>query len=186
MVWSPRQRPHHGFSILCIDNENQCQWFMHQQGTICLRHHVKCKLIKTPQLSMHCNVKEMGHDFTRNREGNIQTFEPMGKIQMSRENPSSYQPPILSFCAQSLEVVGEFIAWEWEEYGKKFKLGRAPIFEKCVLTSWERKNPKMYAHSLLHSRFHLPSRFWELQDIFYHPSFIQYGGMLIIVVHPNL
>ena len=99
--------------------------------------------------------------------GNYSTFEPMGKIQMSRENPSSCQPPILSFCAQSLEVVGEVIAWEWEEYGEKIELGRAPIFLKRVLTSWARKHQKTYAHSLMHSCFHLPSHFRDLRDIFY-------------------
>ena len=90
----------------------------------------------------------------------------MGKIQISRENPSSSQPPILSFCAQSLQVVGEVNALEWEEYGKKFELGRALFFEKRVLTSWERKHPKTYAHSLMHSRFHLSSRFWRATRCF--------------------
>ena len=41
-----------------------------------------------------------------------------------------------------LEVVEVVITWEWEEYGKKFELGRAPIFEKHVLTPWASKNPK--------------------------------------------
>ena len=42
---------------------------------------------------------------------------------------------------------------EWEEYGKKLELGRAPILEERVLTPWARKHPKMYAHSLMHLRF---------------------------------
>ena len=39
---------------------------------------------------------------------------------------------------------------EWEEYGKKIELGRAPILEERVLTPWERKHPKKYAHSFMH------------------------------------
>ena len=38
---------------------------------------------------------------------------------------------------------------EWEEYGKKVELGRAPIFEERFLGSWEKKHPKTYAHSLM-------------------------------------
>ena len=39
------------------------------QSQYVLRHHVKCKLIKIPQLIMHRNIKKMGHDFPKNREG---------------------------------------------------------------------------------------------------------------------
>ena len=39
-----------------------------------LRHHVTMQLIKIPKLAMCRNVKEMGHDFTRNREGEL--FKP--------------------------------------------------------------------------------------------------------------
>ena len=43
----------------------------------------------------------------------------------------------------------------WE----KFELGRAPILEKHVLTSWASKNQKMYAHSTMHPHFSLPHVF---------------------------
>ena len=46
----------------------------------------------------------------------------------------------------------------WE----KFELGRAPILEKCVLTSLASKNPKMYAHSSMHPHFSLPRVFGTL------------------------
>ena len=46
----------------------------------------------------------------------------------------------------------------WE----KFELGRAPIFEKRVLTSLASKNQKMYAHSTMHPRFSLPHVFGAL------------------------
>ena len=39
----------------------------------------------------------------------------------------------------------------------KFELEKPSVFEKRVLTSWASKNPKMSAHSIMHSRFHLSS-----------------------------
>ena len=44
----------------------------------------------------------------------------------------------------------------------------------------KRKHPKMYAHSLMHSRFHLPSRFGERRDVFDHPSFMFQFFFLIV------
>ena len=97
-------------------------------------------------------------------------LEPLGKSHVSKENPSKLSTthflsffPIIYFYQNLVEVV---TTWEWEEYGKKFELGRAPILKKHVLTSWERKHPKTYAHSLMHSRFHLPSCFGERLDAF--------------------
>ena len=93
---------------------------------------------------------------------------------MSKETPSKLSTthflsfsPIIYFCQNSVGVV---IAWEWEEYGEKIELGRAPILEKRVLTSWEKKHPKTYAHSLRHSRFHFfPHVLGEKQNIFLSP-----------------
>ena len=48
---------------------------------------------------------------------------------------------------------------EWEEYGKKFKLGREPFLEKRVLTSLARKVPKNVGHSTIHPRFSFSSPF---------------------------
>ena len=43
-------------SAIKIDADGLCP----SQGQCVLRHHVKCKLTKIPQLAMHRNVKEMG------------------------------------------------------------------------------------------------------------------------------
>ena len=43
-------------SAIKIDADSLCA--SQEQGV--LRHHVKCKLIKIPQLTMRRNVKEMG------------------------------------------------------------------------------------------------------------------------------
>ena len=53
---------------------------------------------------------------------------------------------------------------EWEEYGKKFKLGKGPVFEKRVLTSLARKMPKNVGHSAIHPRssFANAGKAWEL------------------------
>ena len=60
------------------------------QAQCVLRHHVKCKLIKIPQLAMRRNVKEMGHDFIRNREWEIsKPLANWGKAKCPRENPSA-------------------------------------------------------------------------------------------------
>ena len=61
----------------------------------------------------------------------------------------------------------------------------------------KRKHPKMYGHSLMHSHFHLPSRFGERRDVLIiHPSRFQfisslcmpspsYGSHQNAVVHSN-
>ena len=43
-------------SVIKIDSDGLCA----SQAQCVLRHHVKFKLIKIPQLAMHHNVKEMG------------------------------------------------------------------------------------------------------------------------------
>ena len=43
-------------SMIKIDVDDLCA----SQAQYVLRHHVKCKLIKIPQLAMHHNLKEMG------------------------------------------------------------------------------------------------------------------------------
>ena len=43
-------------SVIKIDADGLCAG----QAQCVLRHHVKCKLIKIPQVAMRCNVKEMG------------------------------------------------------------------------------------------------------------------------------
>ena len=46
-------------SVIKIDGDGLCS----SEAQYVLRHHVKCKLIKIPQLAMHFNVKEMGEWF---------------------------------------------------------------------------------------------------------------------------
>ena len=43
-------------STIKIDVDGLCAI----QAQCVLGHHVKCKLIKIPQLAMRCNIKEMG------------------------------------------------------------------------------------------------------------------------------
>ena len=96
-------------------------------------------------------IMRWGHDFLRIRGGGCLTLSHGGKpIKTITTHFLSFSP-IIYFCKNLVEAV---IAWEWEEYGKKFELGRAPIFEKCILTPSASKNPKTSAHSSMHSRFH--------------------------------
>ena len=68
--------------------------------------------------------------------GNIQTFEPMGKIQMSKGEPIKLSTTHFVFCAQSLEVVGEVISLDGKGMEVKFEFGKSPIFGKCVFNLW--------------------------------------------------
>ena len=43
-------------SAIKIDVDGLCA----SQAQCVLKHHVKCKLIKIPQLAIRCNVREMG------------------------------------------------------------------------------------------------------------------------------
>ena len=82
----------------------------------------------------------------------------MGKIQLSKGEPlKTINYPFLVFFPNHLFLpeigwgsycMGMGRVWE------KNDLGRAPILEKCVLTSWE-KNPKLYANSTIPPHFSL-------------------------------
>ena len=51
-------------------------------------HNVNMQLIKIPTTSyVNATLNIWGHDFTRNREGELFNLEPMGKIQMSKVKP---------------------------------------------------------------------------------------------------
>ena len=100
----------------------------------------------------------MGACFPKDKGGLIfKPLGPMGKSQRSKGKPiKTVHCPFLVFFPNHLylpKVVEVVITWEWEEYGKKFELGRAPIFEKHILTHGESKNPKTYAHSTRHLHF---------------------------------
>ena len=90
---------------------------------------------------MRCNVKKMGHDFTRNRKGEL--FKPLivwGKAKCQRENPSSCQPPFLSFMLSHLKLVKEVISLGWERYGVQIRIwGVTHFLENVVLASWASK-----------------------------------------------
>ena len=87
---------------------------------------------------MRHNVKEMAAWFHKEYGGGIiQTLDPMGKIQMSRENPSSCQLAFLFFVPNHLwDWLGEVISMGWERYEIKFEFGKSPIFGKCVFDLW--------------------------------------------------
>ena len=70
MVWSSRQRPHHGFSILCSVIKIDADGSLAREAQYNFGHHVNIHLIKIPTTSnVNATLKIWGHDFTRNREG---------------------------------------------------------------------------------------------------------------------
>ena len=80
----------------------------------------------------------------------------MGKSQMSMIEPIKLSTAFLVFFPNHLflpECGWVSYYMEWEEYGKKFELGRELIFEKCVLTFLARKIPKNVCHSAMHPCF---------------------------------
>ena len=120
---------------------------------------------------------------------------------MSKGEPIKPSTTHFFFCAQSCNSskiwLSQLMHGNGEEYGKKFKLGRGPIFGKHVLTSLARKMPKNVCHSAIHPRssfcshreslgavFDLhdlgccmfSSRFWAL-DIFPHHQKSKLGSL---------
>ena len=62
---------------------------------------------------------------------NIQTLEPIGKIQMYKEEPIQLSTNHFVFCAQSSRSwLGKFNAWGWEEYGSQIWIWKATHFWK--------------------------------------------------------
>ena len=76
-------------------------------------------------------------------------------------------------------------------WATNFELGRDPFLEKRVLTSWERKRPKIVCHSAMHSRFWVFSRFGEqlVSCVFFLPRFwlclLFSHGLEVVFVMPG-
>ena len=75
MVWSSRQRPHHGFYIyvseikIDVDGIHASRWHSN------FGHHANMQLIKTLTNNYaNATLKRWEHDFTRNRGG---IFKPL-------------------------------------------------------------------------------------------------------------
>ena len=72
-----------------------------------------CNLIKIPTTNyVNATLKIWGHDFLRISGGDIQTFEPMGKSQMSKGEPiktvnylSCLIHPIIYYYKKLVELV---------------------------------------------------------------------------------
>ena len=125
-----------------------------------------------------------GHDFLRitAREGVV--FKPLvqwGKAKCQRENPSKLSTTFLVLFNQSFITAINWLSWLLHGMGKlwqpKFELGRAPIFEKRVLTPWASKNPKTSAHSNMLSHFHV------FLTIFLHVGLLKEVGTSYVGTH---
>ena len=110
-------------------------------------------------------------------------LNPLGKTHQNYQLPLflSFPQPFISARISLRQLLHRR-----EQYGKKFKLGRALILEECVLTTWSRKNPKTYIHSLMHQHFHLPSRFGEGTGHWDDRSFIHGGGFSFTIIYHGL
>ena len=66
---------------------------------------------------------------------NIQTFEPMGKFQMSKGEPINISTTNFFFFSQSSRSwLGKVNAWGWEEYGSQIRIWEDTHFWKtCFL-----------------------------------------------------
>ena len=84
-------------------------------------------------------LRKWGHDFTWNR-GDIQTLEPMGKIQMSKGKPIKLSTThfcffvsIVYFCQKLVE---ELISLGWERYRGQTQIRKTTHFGKHVFLMW--------------------------------------------------
>ena len=88
---------------------------------------------KIPTTSYVNETKRWGHDFTRNRGGNIQTLEPILLRQMSKGKPIRLSTTHFVFCAQSFRNwLGKLMHGDGKSMGVEFEFGKPPIFGKRV------------------------------------------------------
>ena len=84
-----------------------------------------CNLIKIPTTSyVNATLKGWGHDFLRIREGDIQTFEPMGKIQMSKGKPIKMSTIFLVLFTQTFITTRKWLRklFPWDGKGMEVKI----------------------------------------------------------------
>ena len=80
---------------------------------------------------MHRNIKKMGHDFTRNREGEIINPWANGVKPVSKgKTRKTVNYPFFLLCPVIYKLVGEVNAWGWEEYGSQIQIWEATHFRK--------------------------------------------------------
>ena len=63
-------------------------------------------------------IMRSGHDFLRIRGGNIQTFGPMGKIQMLEGEPIKLSTTFLVSFTQSFITARNWLGWLLQGMGK--------------------------------------------------------------------
>ena len=91
------------------------------------------QLIKIPTTScVNATLKRWGHDFTRNREGSIQTIEPIGLIQMSMGEPIKLSTTLFVFLLRIIYLFQKLVravnALGMEEYGNQIRIGASHHF----------------------------------------------------------
>ena len=142
--------------------------------------------------------------FPKDKGGGVKylTYGPMGKIQMSMRKPIKLSTAFLVFFFPNHlflpECGGVSYCMEWEEYGKKFELGRDPFLKNVFWLPWQKKCPKTYAIlpyiHVFHFPHHSPSRwgFWEQLEFFLCLSFHVFGcwlhfsqGLEVVFVMPG-
>ena len=133
-------------SSIKIDADSLCA----SQEQYVFRHHVTMQL---PQLAMRCNIKEMGAWFHKEwGGGNIWTFDPMGKSQISKGEPIKLSTTHFVFCAESSRSwLGKVNAWGWEEYGSQIRIWEATHFWKTCFwfrqaNAWKCMPKPLFTH----------------------------------------
>ena len=156
-----------------------------------------CRLIKNPQPTMSMQqIMRWGHDFLRIRGvwGGCLTWSNGGKPIKTVNYQFLVFFPNLLFLP---EFGWGSYCMEWEEYGKNFELGRAPIPEERVLTSWEKAPRKCMSIPSWRNVFHFPSHvgscgtFWIIDPSFTGNShvdelscmFILHVSVVFFIVH---
>ena len=105
-------------------------------------------LIKIPTtIYVNATLKIWGHDFLRIRGGDIQTFGPMGKTQMSKGEPIKLSTTFLVLLTQSFITarnwLGLVIAWDGQGMTSQTRIGEAiSCWETHFDSLGKQKNPK--------------------------------------------
>ena len=110
-------------------------------------HHVNMQLIKIPTTSyVNATLKRWGHDFLSIRGGIFKPLIQWGKAKCQGENPSSYQPPFLSYSPNHLFMLeigwGSYCMGMGRVWQSKFELEKPSIFGKHDFDFWGKLTPK--------------------------------------------
>ena len=99
-------------------------------------------------------LKRWGHDFTRNKEGELFNLEPLGKLQMSKVKPIEWSTtPFCLLCQVTSRLVEKVISLGWGRYGGQIRIWEVTHFWKVCfwlvgqVNAWEGMPKPLCTHA---------------------------------------